>query len=306
LEEGRGEEKEEEMTSPLVLGGLFGVFVSLVLFQMLGVWKYLAGRASVRYARRVLESEEEERKKSQLGALLKEAGVSLSPASFYGVSLLVGCFAFLLGSAFGFPLLVCLLASGVGFYSPLFFVKERLRRRRESVERELPKVLGRVSALCKIESDVLKILSTLSESLPRESVLGELLRATAAKMEMKGADALKELEEESPSPSLSSFALSLRIFHEAGGEFSHLLAESANRARRIVEGRNTARAKASEALFASRALPFLLIFASFFLARDPEFLRFYRSTVGGVLLALVATLMFIGYIVIRRSIMDVA
>ena len=101
-------------------------------------------------------------------------------------------------------------------------------------------------------------------------------------------------------------AFNLRVFMEAGGEQSKLMADAAGRMRRLIEGRNAARAKASSALTLAKMFPLLLVGVSIFTFQDPDIGAFYRSIPGQVLLLLIAGMMVMGYRSIQKMVENVA
>jgi tight adherence protein B len=229
-------------------------------------------------------------------------------AKLYGLMAVLGFVVLVGGTLLNMPPLLALFAAALAAYAPRWYLDNRERNRAIAIDKDLPLALGRIAGLLGIQPDVAQVLTLTANSISpgRETVLAEELRRTAAQIRSSGEEAgLRALEQRSPSPSLSQVAVSLRIYSRAGGEFSQVMAAAADRAREIIDGRNAAQAKAGEAAIAARALPLLLLGGTVFLAQDPQFAAFYRSTLGQIIIAGVIAMMIFGYITIQKMIEEV-
>jgi Flp pilus assembly protein TadB len=226
----------------------------------------------------------------------------------YGLLAVLGFVVLVAGTLLNMPPLLTLFTAALAAYAPRWYLDNRERNRAIAIEKDLPLALSRMAGLLGIQPDVAQVLTITANSISpgRETVLAEEVRRTAAQMRSTGAEAgLRALEQRSPSPSLAQLAVSLRIYADAGGEFSHVMSGAADRTREIIDGRNAAQAKAGEAAIAARALPLLLLGGTIFLAQDPQFAAFYRSTLGQIIIAAVIGMMIFGYITIQKMIEEV-
>jgi len=200
------------------------------------------------------------------------------------------------------PPLLALAAAAGGYLLPKA-LKERSRRRRvDGIEKELPAALDTIASLARIRSDVAGILETTAETLAAngETPLARELRQTAARIGRVGAEqALRELEEHSPSTSLRTLAFTLRVFARSGGTLGDLVLGSARRLRDIIDGREAARARAASMRQTAIMLPLILILTSLLIFRDPDVRAFYGSPAGQLVALGCIGAMVVGWYVIE-------
>lgn len=299
-------------TIPLwFVAAMAGLWAGLVLWQLFGKRSLLQSRDQAHLARitGVGEIAEAEATRRGLESELAQAGLTLSVAQFNLLRLAGVVGGLLIGPALGMPFLVGAALAGASWFGAQWFVRDRIRSRGLAIEKELPAALSRLSALLPLMTSMPQLLATVADSLtainPRSPLAAEL-RRTASELSNRGPDALADLEARAPSPALATLAFNLRVYLRAGGEQAALLADAARRLQRIIAGRNNARAKASGAMTVAKLLPLLLAGATVFTMSDPMIKAFFRSPMGQLVIILVATMMFIGYQVMKRMVEDVA
>ena len=299
---------------PWLIGGLVTIAMGLLLYHLVLERQVMAGRHEKALARAMGTGEEvvfADERLTPMERKMLAAGWDWgdnAEIKLYGLMAVLGFVVLVGGTLLNMPPLLALFAAALAAYAPRWYLENRERNRAIAIEKDLPLALSRMAGLLGIQPDVAQVLTITANSISpgRETVLAEELRRTAAQMRSSGAEAgLRALEQRSPSPSLAQLAVSLRIYADAGGEFSNVMSGAADRTREIIDGRNAAQAKAGEAAIAARALPLLLLGGTVFLAQDPQFAAFYRSTLGQVIIAVVIGMMIFGYITIQKMIEEV-
>jgi tight adherence protein B len=299
---------------PWLIGGLVTIAMGLLLYHLVLERQVMAGRHEKALARAMGTGEEvvfADERLTPMERKMLAAGWDWgdnAEIKLYGLMAVLGFVVLVGGTLLNMPPLLALFAAALAAYAPRWYLENRERNRAIAIEKDLPLALSRMAGLLGIQPDVAQVLTITANSISpgRETVLAEELRRTAAQMRSTGAEAgLRALEQRSPSPSLAQLAVSLRIYADAGGEFSNVMSSAADRTREIIDGRNAAQAKAGEAAIAARALPLLLLGGTVFLAQDPQFAAFYRSTLGQVIIAVVIGMMIFGYITIQKMIEEV-
>lgn len=299
---------------PWLIGGLVAIAMGLLLYHLVLERQVMAGRHEKALARAMGTGEEvvfADERLTPMERKMLAAGWDWgenAEIKLYGLMAVLGFVVLVGGTLLNMPPLLTLFAAALAAYAPRWYLENRERNRAIAIEKDLPLALSRMAGLLGIQPDAAQVLTITANSISpgRETVLAEELRRTAAQMRSSGAEAgLRALEQRSPSPSLAQLAVSLRIYADAGGEFSNVMSGAADRTRQIIDGRNAAVAKAGEAAIAARALPLLLLGGTVFLAQDPQFAAFYRSTLGQIIIAVVIGMMIFGYITIQRMIKEV-
>jgi len=299
---------------PWLIGGLVTIATGLLLYHLVLERQVMASRHEKALARAMGQDDEDlfdEEKLSPIERKMLAAGWDWGDnarVKLYGLMAALGFGVLVTGALLSLPPILTLFAAGLAAYAPRWYLDNREKSRGIAIEKDLPLALSRMAGLLGIQPDVAQVLTLTANSLSpeRETVLAGELRRTVAQMRSLGDDAaLRALERRSPSPSLAQLAVALRIYAKAGGEFSRVMAEAADHAREIIDGRNAAVAKAGEAAVAAKALPLLLLGGTIFLAQDPQFAAFYRSTLGQIIVAVVIGMMIFGYITIQRMIDEV-
>lgn len=248
-----------------------------------------------------------------LRAQLQAAGINLGnnpEMAFWLISLILGGAVLGLLILLNMPLPLAALGGGVGFYLPRWYLKRRAGERGREIDEELPKSLGYIIAHIRTDPSVMDALSTAATLLAtagRRSPLAEELSRTVGERRALGVEgALKALQERSPSPSLAMLAFALQIFHRAGGEYTRTLAEQADGIRTIIEARGEARASAADAMLAAKAIPVILFGVLILMLQDPEYVAFYSSFIGQLLLIVAIGLMGLGYLLMESMVQEVA
>ena len=297
------------MTVPAwIVGALAALAVGLLGYYLF-IAENIAKDRLARSLQRVTHEEPLLKERSDRGQELLAAGLDLgenAETKFTLIRLgLAGVTFILVGATI--PPIMALAAVGVAFMAPAWYVAGRKRSRAQAMDRELPDALGRIAGLLEIQPDIAQVLALTADSLSvgGRSPLADELRRTAAEFRSRGEEALRDLERRAPTPGLASLAAALRIYAQAGGQFSAVMSAAADRASALWAGRNEGLAKAGSALMAAKIIPGMLAFVGFFTLRDPDVQHFYRSGFGQILAVVVIGAMIYGYLMIRSMVDEV-
>ncbi len=208
---------------------------------------------------------------------------------------------------FNLPTLLAFALGAAAYFAPGYWLNNRESARARAIDNDMPAAYTRIASILTTQPNIAEMLNEVAETLSVVDPGNDLaleLRRTAMDAKARGTQtALKALEQRAPTQSLASLALQLQIFEETGGQFVEGLIASAERSRTIISGRNKAKSKAGEAMLAVKVLPALLVFVSMGMSKDPEFGRFYSSTLGQIVMVGVGVVMFFGY-TMAKSIVD--
>ena len=137
-----------------------------------------------------------------LEAELDQAGLTLSASTFNGLRLTGIVLGALVAPALGMPFLVGVFLAVAAWFAPMWWVRDRVRRRGIQIEKELPAALSRLAALLPLATAMPQLLAMVAESLtsvnPKSPLAAELRRA-AADLRDRGPAALADLEDRAPA-----------------------------------------------------------------------------------------------------------
>ncbi len=293
---------------PWAIGAIYGVLTALVCWQLFGQRALFRSRLTRQIEHIASDGEIADTAISPLRKQLLAAGLNWTEQRFYLTMGGLALGVLVVGSAFNLPPILLIVAAGAAAYAPRWYIGSKVADQAEKMEKELPMALTRISSLLRMQPDIGQVLANVAEGLSvgGETPLAREFRQTAAEMRTVGTEAaLVNMAHRSPSTSLDNLAISLRIYARAGGNFAATMAESAQRAAGIMDGRNKAGAKAGEATAAAKALPLVLVGVSLFALQDPEFGGFYRTEMGQIIALGVVFAMFYGYQFIKSMVREV-
>ena len=292
------------------VAAMAGIWAALALWQWVGQKGLIRSRDQKRLEQVTTTADDDLApiKKEGLADELAQAGVDMNASTFNllrGAGVALGL---LVGPVLGLPLLVS-AALGLGaWFGPRRWVARRVQTRGLAIDEALPQALSRLAALLPLITSMPRLLMTVAESLRAidpASPLAAELQQTAVDLRDRGPDAFERLEARAPSSALATLAFNLRVYVRSGGEQSELLAQSARRLQRLINGRNKARSKAANALAAARLLPMLLGGTMLFTLQDPQLRAFWLSLPGQILILVIAGMMLVGYQIIQQMVEDV-
>ncbi len=298
---------------PLLIGFLAGLIVFAALWHLFVERSLFRSKHKKRMEKLMMTAPAKEGavKKVGLEDKLRAAGFEVKPGAVAEFTTMRAGLALLsaLGMlVLGLPLLLAALAGAAGWYLPVWYVNNRIRGRAKKMEEEMPVALAEFSATLSSQPDIGEALARTAEVLRAadpDSVLAKELAATAADYANRKAAALVDLSRRAPTPSLARFAFALRIYHEAGGEFSKAMEKAAQRAQKLMEGRKKGVAKAATSRVFIILIIILFAGVTLYLFQDPQFRHFYNTLLGQVVLAGTVAFMFLGWQVVNSMIDEV-
>lgn len=226
----------------------------------------------------------------------------------YAGSGLLGIIAFMAANSFGLPSVMALGLGGFAAFVPTLYLNNKVKARARRMEKELPMVLQRIATNIRIQPDVAEALQSVAETLDEDSPLAAELRRTAREMRVRGRQALEEMEARAHlvSPSLATVAFQLSRYAERGsGSFSEAFSSAAENLRKILDGRNKAEAKSSEAMGAIKIIPTMLAVVMLYFMNDPSMRGTFQQPFIQIFLVALAGWMGLGYWFMQGMIEDI-
>ena len=226
----------------------------------------------------------------------------------YGGSALLGVVAFLVAISFALPGLIALGIAGFLAVLPALYLNGKVKAQTKRLEKELPMALQRIATNIRIHPDVAETLQAVAETLDEDSPLAAELRRTARDLRTHGRQALDDFERRAQlvSPSLSTVAFQLQRYAERGsGSFSEAFTGAAENLHKILEGRNKAESKSSEAMGAIKIIPAMLALVMLYFMNDPTMKHTFQMPMMQIFLVVLAGWMGLGYWFMKGMIEDI-
>jgi Flp pilus assembly protein TadB len=115
--------------------------------------------------------------------------------------------------------------------------------------------------------------------------------------------ALGNLADRSPSISLANTAMMLQSFDRAGGaQYAEAVSEAAVNIQRMIEVRNTAQARAAQAMQAAAIVPLILAFVLITMSADPAISSSFKEPLVQIIIVFVMLVMGFGYLFMRNQV----
>lgn len=301
---------------PALVAALAAFTVGYVLYEFL-VKRRIAASQAEKQLRGFLTDAADEETTAELPVdswayKFQVAGIPVRPEQaktyLYGGSGLLAAVAFLGANAFGLPPILALGLGGFAAVAPMLYLNGKVKARAKRMEKELPMALQRIATNIRIHPDVAETLQSVAETLDDDSPLGSELRRTARDLRTHGRQALDEFEARAQlvSPSLAAVAFQLARYAERGsGSFSDAFTGAAENLHKILEGRNKAEAKSSEAMGAIKIIPAMLALVMLYFMNDPQMKGTFQMPLMQVFLAVLAGWMGLGYWFMKGMIEDI-
>ena len=251
------------------------------------------------------QNEERERSRNTLRNLIKQAGLSISPAKFWIFSAITGAVSVVITFLMGLPWYLVILTGFVGLFGlPRWFLSFLRRRREERFLADLPDAIDVMVRGLKAGlpiSDALKVIAT--EAGPTvapeftEVVEGQRLGITIDQ-------GLERMFERVPLQEVNFLAIVVGIQSKTGGNLSETLGNLSKVLRDRRKMKNKIRSMSQEAKSSAAiigAIPFLIMGALMFIT--PGYLTpMFETTVGKAILAGCGLWMLTGILVMRKMI----
>jgi Flp pilus assembly protein TadB len=226
----------------------------------------------------------------------------------YGGSALLAAVAFLVATSFALPEFIAFGIAGFAAVLPALWINGKVKARTKQMERELPMALQRIAAHIRIHPDVAETLSAVADTLEEDSPLAAELRRAVRELRSRGRQALEDFERRAQlvSPSLATVAFQLQRYAERGsGSFSEAFTTAAENLHRILEGRNKAEAKSSQAIGAIKIIPAMLALVMLYFMNEPTMRHTFQLSVMQIFLVVLAGWMGLGYWFMKGMIEDI-
>jgi len=255
-----------------------------------------------------VEDSKEHRDPTTLEYQLQAAGVNMKPATFRLLNI-VGAIGVLIVMWMLLPGVPAMAIALVVYIAPGTWLKNKIKNRGWEIDKLLPMALGRIANSIQTGMSIPDALENAARILDHEgrNPLSPELTLTASEMRTKDdrGEALMALARRSPSISLANTAYLLRGAMESGGsKYNQVLVDSADRIRKVISGRNSAKAKAQESMVTAIVVPGLLIFTLIALSQSSMVKQSMHSIIVQFVLAIALGAMFLGYFMIQNIVSD--
>jgi len=291
-----------------------GAIVTLIAVWLFG-GKIIATRAQKAIAESTtpapkIEKDEQPIASAELKGFAKtlaEAGIRIPITRFYLLVAAACLLTILAGWIFFIPGLPSIALGGIVVYGIYSYIKDRSQSRGKMIDDQLPLTMARISVGLQIGTHIITIFEDAAKHLPANHPLASELFQTAQEMRTYGeADALGRLADRSSSISLSNAAMMLQSFARAGGsQYADAVASAAVNIQKMVEVRNTARARATQAQQTAAVVPLMLGFTLVTMAADPTVGESFRQPIVQIVIVITMLIMGGGFLFIRNQVRKV-
>ena len=291
----------------LIAGLLIGVLVYFLIGPPIN-GKKKSKMAEIADQAYEVEEAKNYRDPNSLEYQLKAADVNMKPATFRLLNI-VGAIGVLLIMWMLLPGVPAIAIAFVAYIAPGTWLKNKIKNRGWEIDKLLPMALGRIANSIQTGMSIPDALENAARILDHEgrNPLSPELTLTASEMRTKDdrGEALMALARRSPSISLANTAYLLRGAMESGGsKYNQVLVDSADRIRKVISGRNSAKAKAQESMVTAIVVPGLLIFTLIALSQSSMVKQSMHSIIVQFVLAIALGAMVLGYFMIQNIVSD--
>jgi tight adherence protein B len=235
---------------------------------------------------------------------LDRAGWKLRSSEFTAVRVVGGLLGCVLLWSLASSITLALLGLLVGVAIPTVMLSSAKSRRQQRFMRQLPDTLQLLSGTLKAGYGVMQALDTVVKEV-EDPTAAEFQRAlTEARLGLPLEVSLGDMAERIDSDDFRWVVVAMNIQRQVGGNLAELLETVAATLRGREQTRRLIQSLSAEGRLSAiilLALPFLL--AVYFLVVNPSYLApLITTSVGFVILAVIAFLMLVGFLWIRRLI----
>jgi tight adherence protein B len=221
-----------------------------------------------------------------------------------GLALALALLARVVFSVGPLALLMPVVGAVAGLLLPPWFVRQRQRRRRAEIERELPDALDIIARGLRSGTGLLAALDAVIDQVG--GALGEELARVRAEIaaSISVEDAFREFDRRVGSPDVGIVVTAMLIQREVGGNLAEILDNVATTMRERVRLRQEMRSLTAEQRISAYVVSGVPVFILGSLAVvDYELVRpLFEEAGGRVLLAIAAALELAGFLVVRSII----
>ncbi len=233
---------------------------------------------------------------------LQEVFLFLDPRQLWGMAMSCACGVFGLVLAAGAHPALAAAAGCLAWRLPALLLARLRRRRQQRLQAQLPAGLLSLAAALKAGASLPTALRQLADlaQAPLSQELGLMLREQ--RIGVSFDDALRRLEARADLPAIRLMAAAFRVAGTSGGNLAQALEGIAQalRGQLLAQGRLKAlTAQGRMQAWVLSALPLLLGVALYFL-RPQQMARLWQTDTGWALMAVIAGLQMLGWLMIRR------
>ncbi len=248
------------------------------------------------------DEETEKKKKVTLSLQLEQAGLSISPKTYW-IYAVISMLVFVGGAKFmGQPVFVLGMAAVVGLFGfPKLIIKRKAAKRQKNFLEEFPDALEAMVRLLKAGMPVAEAISMISREF--EGPVGEEMSKVYDKQKIGVPlhEAAQESSRTMPITEMQMFATGLAIQAQTGSSLSEVLTNLSNVIRARFRLKRKIKALSSEAIASASiigALPILVATGMYFANYEYISVLFYDDF-GNVLLAGAVIWMCVGIFVMK-------
>lgn len=233
---------------------------------------------------------------------IAEIGWALSTAVFFILFLLVGNFSSATGTIAG--IIISTLGAYAAFHSPKSLLRYLKKKRLEKFNNQLVDTLVNMSNALKAGFSITQAFEALVKDgeMPIAQEFDVLLKQI--RVGVSFSDAMQHLDERVKSADLTLVVSAIETARKTGGNLTEILEKISTtiRERMRIENRiKTMTAQGRMQGIVAACMP--AVMGGVMLALQPEIMKpFLHSTVGVIVIATVAMMIFLGWLVIRKII----
>jgi tight adherence protein B len=242
----------------------------------------------------------------RIGEQLQRAGLELRVGQYVVLSLVLGLLpAFVVvllapGGLRRIPL--ALIVFFLGLYAPRWYVKLRIRRRRDRFEAALPDALDMIARSLRSGSGLLAAIQNVIDQMdgPIAVELMRLQQEIATGLSIEGA--FRDLDRRVDSGDLHIVVTAVIVQREVGGNLAEILGNVTGIMRERVRLRGEVKALVSRQVFSTYALaaaPPVIILALTLLGGN-VFQSLFDEPAGRIVLGIATSLEIMGFLIVRK------
>ncbi len=232
----------------------------------------------------------------QLDKMIVQAGLSLSVASFIGLTLLAVIVGLGLAWLINLPVLAVIIGGVVAGFLPLLYMQSAKHKRMLTIEEQLPDALDFMGRAMMAGHAFPSALQMVGSEMPEPIAAEFRIVFDEINYGISTQDALKNLSVRVPSTDLSYFVIAVLIQRETGGNLAELLGNISSLIRARLKLLGTVRVLSAEGRLSGWVLT-LLPFALGFVLQivNPKFLSaLWTDPIGLKMVGFALCLMVVG------------
>ena len=236
---------------------------------------------------------------ARVGRELQHAGSAAKPGTFVLALGIAGLSGALVGSVIG-ALTVPLVL--VGLAVPIFWLKQRQRRRLAAFQEQLPEAIDMLVSAMRAGYSFQTAMKFVGEEMPVPLGAEFLQFYDEQRLGVEVRAALVALQDRSASPDMKMFVTAVLIHHDTGGNLSEVLSNIADVMRQRADVHRQVDTLTAQSKLSARILAVLpvLVFGAV-VSLDRAFIQpMLAEPAGRFMLGYAATSVILGYLILMR------